>query len=205
MPDATFPDIVPRTMSRHGVVPARGHAILGHEEALISHFPPEPDRPFVVHWTRSDRDAHAVLDDLVAHLAAAGARSVEWWFRGDSTPPGLEDLLIARGARQVEDQVGLARTVDAGLPTIADGVRVTLVEDRAALDAVVDIGVEVFGDPDTGDREHFFDEVNDELDRGVGAWVVGWLDREPVGRAHVGFEWGVAPLVGAAVLPRARR
>src|SRR5690606_25363348 len=79
-----------------------------------------------------------------------------------------------------------------------------LVQDRAALDAVVEIGAEVFDNPVPADREAYLAEVLDDLAGARSAWVVGWLDGEPVGRARVGFEWQVAPLGRAAALPRAR-
>lgn len=200
-----FPDLVLRSITRHGVVPSRGYVALEHPEALISHCPAEPERAFVVHWTRSQREAGELFGELAAYLREVGARSAEWWFRDDSTPVGLEDLVVAAGATTIEDQVCVARAVDAGLPEIAPGVRVTLVEDRAALDTVVDIGVAIFNSPEPADRGVLLEEVLDELRRGTGAWVVGWLDGEPVGRARVGFEHRVAPLVGAAVVPQARR
>lgn len=205
MSDPTFPELVLQSITRHGVVPSRGYTTLGHTDALISHYPPEPERPFVVQWTHSERDAREFFGELTAYLRDAGARSAEWWFRDDSTPAGLEELVLAAGATTVEDQVCLARAVDAGLPTIAPGVRVTLVEDAPGLDAVVDIGTTVFDAPEPADRSELLAEVLDELERASGAWVVGWLDGVPVGRARVGFEHRVAPLVGAAVLPEARR
>lgn len=201
----TFPDAVLQSITRHGVVPGRGYVTLGHYDALISHYPSEPERAFVVHWTRSERDPTELFDELTAYLREAGARSAEWWFRDDSTPEGLEDIVLAAGATTTEDQVCVARAVDVGLPTIAPGVRVTLVEDAVGLDALVDIGVAVFDSPEPSDRAELLTEVLDELDRATGAWVVGWLDGVPVGRARVGFEHNVAPLVGAAVLPVARR
>jgi GNAT superfamily N-acetyltransferase len=192
-------------MTRHGVVPSRGYVTLGHDEALITHYPPDPERPFVVHWTRSRREPAELFGELTAYLRDAGARSAQWWFRDDSTPYGLEELVLAAGATTVEDQVCVARAVNAGLPSIAPGVRVTLLEDTAGLDAMVDIGVRVFDDPEPADRAELLTEVLDDLERASAAWVIGWLDGVPVGRARVGFDHRVAPLVGAAVLPQARR
>ena len=134
MSDPTFPDLVLQSITRHGVVPSRGYTTLGHTDALISHYPPEPERPFVVNWTHSEPDASELFGELTAYLRDAGARSAEWWFRDDSTPAGLEKLVLAAGATPIEDQVCLARAVDARLPTIAPGVRVTLVEDADALE-----------------------------------------------------------------------
>ena len=200
-----FPQIVLHAMTRHGVVPTRGYVTLEHDEALLSHHPDEPDRPFVVHWTRSEREPADVLADLTAYLRARGARSAEWWFRDDSTPAGLEELVVAAGATTVEDQVCVARAVGGSVPAIAPGVRVTLVRDAEGLDAVVRIGAEVFDNPVPPDPDAHLAEVLDDLDAARSAWVIGWVDGEPVGRASVGFEWQVAPLVGAAVLPHARR
>ncbi|MFC7488689.1 GNAT family N-acetyltransferase [Knoellia sp. CPCC 206453] len=200
-----FPDLVLQSITRHGVVPSRGYVTLGHYDALISRYPPEPERAFVVHWTRSDRDAEDLFGELTAYLREFGARSAEWWFRDDSTPEGLEELVLAVGATTIEDQVCVARAVDEGLPEIAPGVRVTVVDDAGGLDAMVDIGVEVFASPVPPDRDELLAEVLEELARAQGAWVIGWLDGDPVGRARVGFESNVAPLVGAAVLPHARR
>lgn len=205
MTGAPFPEIVLQAMTRHGVMPLRGHVVLEHDEALISHYPPDPGRPFVVHWTHSEREPARLLDDLTAYLLEHGARSAQWWFRHDSTPAALEGLVLEAGAITVEDQVCVARTVDGSLPAIAPRVRVTLVQDARALDTVVDIGAEVFDDPVPVDREAYLAEVLEALDEGRSAWVVGWLDDEPVGRARVGVEWQVAALVGAAVLPHARR
>ena len=57
MPEASqFPDVVLQSITRHGVVPARGYVPLGHDDALITHYPPDPRRPFVVHWTSSGRE-----------------------------------------------------------------------------------------------------------------------------------------------------
>lgn len=204
-PQPSFPDNVLRAMTREGVVPSRGHVVLEHDEALVSHHRDEPGRPFVVHWTRSERDAAEVFGDLTAYLRTRGARSAEWWFREDSTPDGLEELVLVAGATTVEDQVCVARAVDGTVPAIADGVRVTLVQDMTGLGAVLRIGAEVFGDPAPGDVEALLAEVVDDLDHARGAWVLGWVDGEPVGRARVGFEWQVAPLVGAEVVPHARR
>lgn len=200
-----FPDIVLRSMSGEGVVPSRGYTAVELEDALLSHCPAEPERPWVVHRTRSERNARDVFGDLTAYLLHRGATSAEWWFRDDSTPEGLEALVVDAGGVTTEDQVCVARTLGGELPRIAEGVKVTLVEDAVALDAVIDIGVEVFDNPAPDDRGAFLAEVLDELDRGTGAWVVGWLDGEPVGRAHVSCSFGVAPLVGAAVLPQGRR
>ncbi|WP_404382807.1 GNAT family N-acetyltransferase [Knoellia locipacati] len=204
-PFAEFPELVLRAMTRHGVVPSRGYVTLEHDEALVSHYPDQPDRPFVVHWTHAERDPADVFADLTAYLLDRGARSAEWWFRDDSTPAGLEDLVLEAGATTVEDQVCVARAVDGSLPPIAPGVRVTLVQDQQGIDAVIGIGAEVFGNPVPADPQAYLAEVLDDLDQARSAWVVGWVDGEPVGRASVGFEWQVAPLVGAAVLPHARR
>lgn len=201
-----FPDNVLRAATtRHGVVPDRGHVTLEHDEALVSHHPDDPGRPFVVHWTHSERPAADVYDDVTAHLVERGARSAEWWFRDDSTPQGLEELVLQAGATTVEDRVCLAREVVAGVPAIAPGVRVTLVQDAHSAGVVLDIGTEVFGHPLPPDPGAFLAEVLDDLDNARSAWVVGWLHGEPVGCAKVGFEWQVAPLVGAAVLPHGRR
>lgn len=205
MTEPAFPEVVMRAMTRHGVIPLRGYVALDHDEALISHYPPEPERPFVVHWTHSERDPTDLFDDLTTYLLEHGARSAEWWFRDDSTPAGLEELVLGAGATTVEDQVCVARAVDGDLPAIRPRVKVTLVQDARTLDAVVDIGAEVFDNPVPADREAYLAEVLGALDEGRSAWVVGWLDDEPVGRASVGFEWQVAPLIGAAVLPHARR
>lgn len=202
---AQFPPLGVESFGRSGCMPSHGYVTLEHPEALISHYPPEPDRPFVVHWTHSERDASEVFDDLTAYLRSSGATRAEWWFRDDSTPVALEELVVAQGAELVEDQVGLARAIDGRLPDIAPGVRVTVVETPADHDAVVDIGVEVFGTPEPPDRAALFAQVQREFDTASAAWVVGWLDGVPVGRARVGFEWQVAPLTGAAVLPSARR
>ena len=97
MTEPTFPDLVLQSMTRHGVTPSRGYVTLGHYDALISHYPPEPERPFVVHWTRSERDPAELFGELTAYLRESGARSAEWWFRDDSTPLGLEELVLAAG------------------------------------------------------------------------------------------------------------
>lgn len=203
--EQTFPDVVLRSLTRDGVVPGRGYVTLGHYDALICHYPPEPERAFVVHWTRSDRDAEELFGELTAYLRQSGARSAQWWFRDDSTPVGLEELVLAAGATTIEDQVCVARSVDQGRPRIASAVRVTVVEDASSIDAMVDIGVEVFGSPQPPDRGEVLAEVLDDLRRARGAWVLGWHDGEPVGRARVGFESNVALLMGAAVLPDVRR
>lgn len=204
MTEPVFPEIVLRAMSRHGVIPLRGYVALDHDDALVSHYPAEPERPFVVHWTHSGREPDELFGELTAYLLAHGARRAEWWFRDDSTPVGLEKLVLDAGATTVEDQVCVARAVDGDTPEIRPRVNVTLVQDARALDVVVDIGAEVFGHPAPPDREEYLAEVLGALDEGRNAWVVGWLDGEPVGRASVGFEWQVAPLIGAAVLPHAR-
>lgn len=203
--EPTFPDIVMHSLTRHGVTPNRGYVTLGHYDALICHYPPEPERPFIVHWTRSSREPDEFFGELTTCMRDAGARSAEWWFRDDSTPEGLEELVLAAGATTTEDQVCVARAVDGGLPEISEGVRVTLVQDEEAVDVMVDIGVAVFDMPEPTDRAELRAEVLEELSLASGAWVIGWLDGEAVGRARVGFEWNVAPLTGAGVLPHARR
>ncbi|CAN7445951.1 N-acetyltransferase family protein [Knoellia sp. LjRoot47] len=203
--DQPFPELVMRAMTRHGVVPSRGYVTLPHDEALVSHYPDDPDRPFVVHWTASEREPADLFADLTAYLRERGARGAEWWFRDDSTPAGLEELVLDAGATTTEDQVCVARAVDGVVPAFAPGVAVTLVQDAAGLDAVITIGSAVFDNPVPPDRDAWLAEVLDDLDHARSAWVVGWLDGEPVGRASVGFEWQVAPLIGAAVLPHARR
>ena len=199
-----FPEVVLQAMTRHGVVPSRGYVTLEHHEALVSHHPDEPERPFEVHWTSSERCAEDVFAALTAYLRSRGARDAHWWFRDESTPAVLEELVLAARATTVEDQVCVARTVDGDRPAIRPGVTVTLVQDAAGLDAVIDIAAEVFGDTVPPDRGAVLTEVLDDLDAARSAWVVGWLGGRPVGRARVGFEWQVAPLVGAAVLPQAR-
>ncbi|PRY51408.1 hypothetical protein BCF74_13623 [Knoellia remsis] len=202
---AQFPPIVLGTMTRHGVEPNRGWVTLPHSEALVCRYPGEPDREFQVLWTQSDRPARELFDALTGFLRDAGARRVQWWFRDDSTPAGLEELVLASGATTVEDQVGVAREVGELRPLIAPGVSVSLVQDAAGVDAVVDIGVAVFDEPRDQDRRGLLSDVLAELDRGTGAWVVGMLDGVPVGRARATFSHGVAPLTGAAVLPSGRR
>ena len=181
------------------VVAPEGSEVMETEEYRLVRVPARFADPLQVHWVRSTRPAEAVLGDIVARAVGLGLPTALVYVKL-SAPDGLDEALLARGARLVDTADVLALALPAvvkapDLPGLEVRWMTTL---EVARDANI-VNVTVFGgSPATDDvlarRAAAFDK------KGTGGAQVAYLDGVPIASAGVEIADGVARLWGGAVL-----
>lgn len=167
-----------------------------------------PDRTSV-QWSRSDRPAAELVDEVLAKVGGDDRTPLRWWVSEATRPADTEAELRARGFRLVEtvdvlgwelEDEGMLRFPRLDVP--AD-VEVVLVTDGAGIRLAGRIGGEIFdwGPPSEA-------QVRDALRRTEGAlrtgrWtefqLVAYVDGIPAGAAGCTLAGDVARLWGGGV------
>lgn len=195
-------------------VPAGAPRVETDEYLLVRH-PDWTERPVQLAWTRPGRPIHEILDEVLEQArsmvdpSVPASAEVAWWVRLDA-PDGLEEALVAHGARPDETVDVLARSLeDAGddEPSLdpAD-VELRWSDDLAVFADAVHLAAEVFGGSAT-DRavlEATFPGEAAKVRSGGGGAVVAYLDGRPVGSGGLSIAGPDARLWGGVVLPDAR-
>ena len=91
--------------------------------------------PAQVAWSKGDRPACELIDEVAAHVRAWGLSEVSWAVSELTAPSDIEPVLIARGATLRESYQVLAYDFSAGLPQLEtrDDVVAELVSDEPRL------------------------------------------------------------------------
>jgi len=172
------------------------------DDYLLVDFPPgyDDEQPTQVQWTRSDRPAADLVDEVVAQARAWGRTRLAWWIRLDHRPAGLEDHLRSLGATTVETVGVLARPIDTGLPDPPPGVRVEVVRDERGLRDARTVFAEVWGSPEPTPEQADRDLAEAATPVGDRPFfqVVAYLDDEPASAGGCTRSGEVARLWGAA-------
>lgn len=196
-------------------VPAGAPRAEADEYLLVRH-PDWAERPVQVARTHAGRPIAELVDEVLARArpmvdpSVPASAEVAWWVRLDA-PDGLEQALVARGARLDETVDVLARTLaDAGEdePRLEPAVDVELrwSDDLAVFVDAVQLSAEVFGGvaTDHAALEATFPGEAAKVRSGGGGAVVAYLDGRPVGSGGLTVVGADARLWGGVVLPEAR-
>lgn len=196
-------------------VPAGAPRAEADEYLLVRH-PDWTERPVQVVRTAAGRPAAEVVPEVLDRARAMvdptvpSSAEVAWWVRLDA-PEGLEEALVARGARLDETVDVLARTLaDPGdgepEPEAAADVELRWSDDLADFADAVHLAAEVFGGvaTDRAALEATFDGEAAKVHSGGGGAVVAYLDGRPVGSGGLTVVGSDARLWGGVVLPEAR-
>lgn len=195
-------------------VPAGAPRAEADEYLLVRH-PDWTERPVQVAWTQAGRPVAEVVDEVLGRArpmvdpSVPASAQVAWWVRLDA-PDGLEDELVARGARLDETVDVLARTLghmdDEPELEPAPDVELRWSDDLAVFADAVQLAAEVFGGVAT-DRaviEATFPGEEAKVRSGGGGAVVAYLDGRPVGSGGLTVAGADARLWGGVVLPEMR-
>jgi GNAT superfamily N-acetyltransferase len=178
------------------------------DDYLLVRFPDDFDHPLeLLQFHPAGPPADAV-DAVLARARTFGLPVLYWFVRLDS-PPGIPELLAARGAVVEETLDVLARDLSRGLPRLpppAADVRLrwALDVDTARDGSAVD--TEVFGGSVAPEERLAANAEHDAVAHpaGAGGTVVAYLDGAAVGSGGVTMSDGVARLWGGAVRAAAR-
>lgn len=195
-------------------LPAGAPRVEADEYLLVRH-PDWTERPVQVARTHAGRSMEEVVDEVLDRArpmvdpAVPASADVAWWVRLDA-PAGLEEALVARGARPDETVDVLARSLaDAGddepQPGPAD-VELRWSDDPTVFADAVRLAAEVFGGvaTDRAQLEATFPGEQAKVRSGGGGAVVASLDGRPVGSGGLTVVGRDARLWGGVVLPEAR-
>lgn len=195
-------------------VPAGAPRAEASEYLLVRH-PDWTERPVQVARTHAGRPVEEVVDEVLelarsmVDPAVPASADVAWWVRLDA-PEGLEEALVARGARLDETVDVLARSLEeAGddEPQLAPAdVELRWSDDLTVFADAVRLAAEVFGGAAT-DRavlEATFPGEQAKVRSGGGGAVVAHLDGRPVASGGLTVVGPDARLWGGVVLPDAR-
>jgi hypothetical protein len=182
------------------------------EDYLLVRFPDYFDHPLgLLRFNpaeASEAALQAAVETVLDRARRFGLPELRWWLRPDS-PPGVADLLVARGAVLDETLEVLAVDLRKGAPELT--APVTEVALRWATDAAThrdgtQVGVTVFGGS-MPPQERLAEEAKRDtaaVAAGDGGIVVAYVDGAPVGTGAIAMAHGVARLWFAAVLEPAR-
>jgi GNAT superfamily N-acetyltransferase len=186
------------------------------EEYLLVRHPDWTERPVQVARTSAGRPIGQVVDEVLERArpmvdpAVPSSAEVAWWVRLDA-PEGLEEELVARGARLDETVDVLARTLSVDgddHPRLdpATDVELRWSDELPVFVDAVRLAAEVFGGTAT-DRaalEATFPGEAAKVVSGGGGAVVAHLDGRPVGSGGLTVAGPDARLWGGVVVPEAR-
>jgi len=179
------------------------------DDYLLVDFPPgfDDEQPTQVQWTRSDRPAADLVDEVVAQARAWGRSRLAWWIRLDDRPPDLPGRLRSLGAITVETVGVLARDLETSLPDTPTDIRVEVVRDEQTLRDARLVFAEVWGrspDPTPAELARELAEAATPIGERPMFQVVAYLDGEPASAGGCTRSGEVARLWGAATRPHLR-
>ena len=181
-------------------------------EHLLVRFPDYFDHPLeLLRFNPAEESGPALATAVETVLERArqfGVGDLYWWVKLDS-PPGVADLLLARGATADETLDVLAVDLSPGPPELLPPVKEVALRWATEVATHRDgtqVGVTVFGGS-MPPEERLAEEAERDgatVKAGDGGMVVAYVDGAPVGSAGVSMAHGVARLWGGAVLEAAR-
>jgi hypothetical protein len=182
------------------------------EEYLLVRFPDYFEHPLeLLRFSPAEASGASpqAVDAVLDRACRFGLPDLHWWVRLDS-PPGVADLLAARGATVGETLDVLAVDLSRGAPEILPPTRaVTLrwATDVSTLRDGTQVGVTVFGGS-MPPHERLVEEAKRDsaaVAAGDGGMIVAYSGDRPVGSGGIAMAGGVARLWGGAVRQEARR
>jgi GNAT superfamily N-acetyltransferase len=179
------------------------------EDHLLVRFPDYFEHPLeLLRFSPAEASPEAV-DTVLERARRFGLPELHWWVRLDS-PPGVADLLVARGATVDETLDVLAVDLSRGAPELAPPtLPVTLrwATDLSTLRDGTGVGVTVFGGsmPPEDRLEAEAKRDSGTVAGGAGGMVVAYGGGQPVGSGGISLADDVARLWGGAVRHEARR
>jgi hypothetical protein len=159
--------------------------------------------------SRAGRPADEVIDEVVARVRRWGLRGVAWWVSSATRPPDTEEILCARGGKQIDAVQILARELGGGLPDldIPADVNVELVADERTFRAASMVSVRGWGrrEPSGAALAREFTGVIRDLASWSSFRVVAMIGPEPASSGGCTLRGEVAQLWGAVTLREHRR
>ena len=161
-----------------------------------------------VTWSRSERAATEVIDEVAARMRGWGLPGVAWWVSEVTRPPDTEEALRDRGAGLIDAAQILARELTGDLPPpgLPGGVVVELVSDERTFRAASAVSVQGWEGVEP-DQAEIARQLNQTL-RDLATWssfrVVAFADDEPVSTGGCTLTGEMALLWGAITLPASR-
>lgn len=178
------------------------------DEYLLVRFPDYFDHPLELLRFTPRRPLEESVAAVLGRAREFGRAELHWMVRLDS-PPGVGDLLAARGGRVAETLDVLALDLRRGIPELPVAERavelrwvtsMAAARDSAAIDAAVFGGSMPPEDHLAGSAK----QGSVSVPAGEGGTVVAYVDGRPAGSGGVTMADGVARLWGGGVLGPAR-
>jgi hypothetical protein len=182
------------------------------EDYLLVRFPDYFDHPLeLLRFNPADTSPaalEATVQTVLERARTYGLPELHWWLKLDS-PPGVADLLIARGAAIDETLDVLAVDLAKGAPELPAPARPVTLRWATELPSYRDgmeVSVAVFGGSMPPEDRLLVEAKRDAsaVKVGDGGMVVAYVDGAPVGSAGIAMADGIARLWGGAVLEPAR-
>lgn len=151
--------------------------------------------------------ADALIDEVRAWFASRGRQELTWWLGPSTTPPGLADRLLLRGAAPEPPGAAMVLTEE---PPAIPGVDVRQVRSPEDLAVFREILFEVDDSTPDDKRRAVADGLTDAWEHLAAtgrrrAYFLACRDDEPVAAGGLLFtEQGVGALAGGATRPWAR-
>ncbi|WP_405063971.1 GNAT family N-acetyltransferase [Kribbella sp. NBC_01505] len=180
-----------------------GSEIVETAEYRLVRLPDRFPHPLQVQWIKSTRPAAAVLDDAVAKASTYGLPEVSVYVK-ISSPAGLDEALLERGAEYVDtaDVLALALPAEVKAPEL-EARWVTELEIARDANAVAST---VFGGSRASDEDlaSRLAAYRRQTEAQAGGVLVGYVDGVPAGAAGIDLVDGVARIWGGSVLEEYR-
>lgn len=165
--------------------------------------------PAQVAWSKADRPAPELIDEVAAHTRAWGLSEVSWAVSEVTAPSDTEGVLVSRGATLRESYRVMAYDFSAGPPELETpgDVVAELVSDEPRLRAAMLVNAEGWGSQRLNDAE--FARELERMTRELSTWssfrVLVSIGDEPVATGGCTMIEDVAHLLGSVTLPAWRR
>ncbi len=175
-------------------------------EFLLIRFPDYFEHHLVLATFRPEREPEEVVDEALARAREFEEPELVWWVKLDA-PPGLDELVQARGGVLDETLDVLALDLAPGVPDLGEhSVEVRWTTDEVTLRHAYEVLKVVFGGEVPPDQRLGAEskKVGRDIERGRGGGVVAYLDDEPVGTGGITINDGGGRLWSGSVLDEHR-
>lgn len=159
--------------------------------------------------SRAGRPAGEIIDEVMVHVRGWGLPGTAWWVSDATRPADTEEILRARGGKQIDAVRILARELGADLPDldVPPDVTAELVTSERLFRAASDIVVRGWGRKAQSETDEKRDlrETLCDLAGWTGFRVVAFAGGEAASSGGCTLDGEVAKLWGAVTLPQFRR
>ena len=146
-----------------------------------------------------------LVDDAVAEvrsILAGRAERCSWWLTERSTPPDLEERLLAAGLDRIEDDYLHAAMLLTREPPAVEGVEVRQVATLEEFTEARRLAIAAFASPHQ--RVPTDEEIAVEWERGLDPTFAAWLDGRMASVGRAIFTSAGTYLIGGTTAERAR-